>query len=138
MSHKYSIFVAEDNAEDVFLVREALVEAGLDFELRVFDDDASGTALLDRIGKDVPCPDILLMDLNLPKTDGIDLIRMLKAHPKCLDTPVVVITSSSSPKDRERATAAGAKHYFVKPMSLAEYLKLGELVRTVLETETKG
>src|ERR1035441_9745565 len=107
MNHRWAVVLAEDNRSDIFLVRRALAQSGLAYELFVVEDVAGAKSLLNRIGHDVPCPDVLLMDLNLPKTDGTELIRMFRENPDCKSVPVIVVTSSDSPKDRARAAELG-------------------------------
>lgn len=125
------IFLAEDNPGDVFLVRHALQERQLDFELFVAEDGDKIEALLDRIGKDVPAPHILLLDLNLPKMDGPELFRRVRSHPACADVPLVVVTSSDSPKDHAWTGGFRVSHYFRKPSRLAEFMQLGEIIETL-------
>jgi CheY-like chemotaxis protein len=133
VSHKYSIFLAEDCRADVFLVRQALAQSGLEHELYVVEDGSGAMSLLHRIGVDVPRPDVLLMDLNLPKIDGTELIRLFKENPDCQSVPVIVVTSSDSPKDRARTAQLGISAYFRKPSDLREFMLLGGVVRSVLE-----
>lgn len=131
MSGPLRILVAEDNPGDVELVREALREHHLDFELYVASDGGEMEKYLDRLGKypDAPCPDLLLLDLNLPKAHGYELFQKFREHRKCAQTPVVVMTSSCAPRDRERATTLGAARYFCKPCELEEFLSLGSIIR---------
>ena len=75
---------------------------------------------------------LILLDLNLPKVDGFDVLRRLRASEKCKDVPVIVITSSDSPADRSQAASLGAG-YFRKPPSYEEYLKLGAVLRQLLK-----
>jgi CheY-like chemotaxis protein len=128
--------LAEDCRADIYLVRKALAQSGLDHELFVVEDGGGAMSLLDRIGRDVPRPDVLLMDLNLPKVDGAELIRLFKQNPDCKSVPVIVVTSSDSPKDRARTAELGISAYFRKPSELAEFMRLGSLVREVLSKET--
>lgn len=130
---KYSIVLAEDSSADVFLTRRALIETGLDHELYVVEDVDGAVSLMNRIGVDVPKPDLLLIDLNLPKVDGADLIQMIRRYAGCAHLPVIVVTSSDSPKDRARVSELKVKEYFRKPSDLAEFMRLGELVRDTLE-----
>jgi CheY-like chemotaxis protein len=131
MSKLIHIFLAEDNPGDVELVHEALREYHIEYELNVGADGAEVDWYLERLGKsaDTPCPDLLLLDLNLPQTHGYDLFAKFRAHRLCVDTPVIIVTSSTAPKDRERAAFLGAARYFRKPSDLAEYLKLGSVIR---------
>jgi chemotaxis family two-component system response regulator Rcp1 len=134
---KYSIVLAEDSRADIFLVRQALAQSGLDHELFVLEDASGVTSLLSRIGESVRRPDVVLMDLNLPKVDGTELIKLFRQHPDCKSVPVIVVTSSDSPKDRARTAELGISEYFRKPSDLAEFMRLGLLVRAVLENQSK-
>jgi chemotaxis family two-component system response regulator Rcp1 len=138
MSQKYSIVLVEDSRADIFLVRQALAQSGLDHELHVLEDGGRALSFLRRIGQDIPHPDVVLMDLNLPKVDGSELIRLLKEHPGCKSVPVIVVTSSDSPKDRARTAGLGIREYFRKPSDLAEFMRLGAVVRSVLESRVEG
>ncbi len=70
-----------------------------------------------------PWPDVMLLDLNMPKAGGLDVMQRLRYSTNRTSTPVIVITSSSRPKDREEALALGAAHYFLKPDDFEEFLK---------------
>lgn len=126
------ILLAEDNPGDVFLVREALREHRLDFELFVAENGEKITALLERLGKTVPQPDVLLLDLNLPGVEGREMFVQVRAHPLCTNVPIVVVTSSDSPKDRAWTSKFDVSHYFRKPSEFDEFLKLGAVVRDVV------
>ena len=129
MSKRLAVLLAEDNAGDVFLVREALLEHRLDFELYLAGDGDTLTALLERVGIDVPAPDVLLLDLNLPCIDGPELFRRVRAHPLCAHTPLIVISSSDAARDHAWTSEFGVSHYFRKPSHLDEFLQLGAIVR---------
>jgi DNA-binding response OmpR family regulator len=131
------ILLAEDNPGDVFLVREALREHRLEFELFVADNGDRVTALLERLGKTVPQPDVLLLDLNLPGIEGKQLFQQVRAHPLCANVPIVVVTSSDSPKDRAWTSEFGVSYYFRKPSEFDEFLALGAVVREVTESAAK-
>jgi CheY-like chemotaxis protein len=125
------VFLAEDNPGDVYLVRHALQTRGLDFQLFVAEDGDKVEALLNRIGTDVPPPDVLLLDLNLPRMDGPELFRRVRSHPACAGVPLVVVTSSDAPKDHAWTEEFRVNHYFRKPSSLGEFMDLGEIVETL-------
>jgi CheY-like chemotaxis protein len=129
MSKRLAVLLAEDNAGDVFLVREALLEHRLDFELYLAGDGDKLTALLERVGIDVPAPDVLMLDLNLPCIDGPELFRRVRAHPLCAHTPLIVISSSDAARDHAWTSEFGVSHYFRKPSHLDEFLQLGAIVR---------
>jgi chemotaxis family two-component system response regulator Rcp1 len=128
--NRLQVLLAEDNAGDVFLIREALRAQSLDYDLHVLKDGTEAARYLDKIGSSpgVPCPDVFLVDLNLPSGDGHKLIETFRRHPQCALVPVVVVTSSDSPRDRERAQALGANAYFRKPSDLTAFLQLGRIV----------
>ena len=77
-------------------------------------------------------PDLVLIDLNLPKVDGLQVLAHLRNHPLCGSTPVVIVTSSDAPRDRERATRLGAALYFRKPSEFDEFMQLGAIVKDAL------
>ena len=130
------IFLAEDNPGDVMLIREALREHQIEHELLHVSDGSAAKAYLESLGN-LPAeerPDLLLFDLNLPKCDGDQLLALFRADRRFADTPVIIVTSSNAPRDRERAVELGASRYFRKPSDLNEYLQLGVIVRDVIES----
>jgi chemotaxis family two-component system response regulator Rcp1 len=137
VSNKRSIVLVEDSRADIFLVRQALTQSGLEHELFVLEDGSRAISFLSRIGQDMPCPDLVLMDLNLPKVDGTELIKLFKEHPGCKSVPVIVVTSSDSPRDRARTAELGISEYFCKPSDLTEFMRLGAMVRAVLEKDIR-
>jgi CheY-like chemotaxis protein len=130
------ILIAEDNRGDVMLVTEALDHHALKYELHVASDGLEAAHYIDRIcsGDSVAAPDLLLLDLNLPKKNGFEVLELFRAHPVCASNPVIVISSSGAPRDRERAAALGA-HFFRKPSDLDEFMQLGAVVRKVTGQE---
>lgn len=129
------IFLAEDNKADVFLVRQALQAHQIEHELHVVSDGADAINYVLQMGRaeNIPCPDLLLLDLNLPSADGPKILGEFRKHSTCSLTPVIIITSSDAPKDRARVAALGISYYFRKPMDLDEFMKLGAVVLKVLE-----
>lgn len=131
---RFEIVLVEDAEPDVFLVREALELSGLEFSLRVFDDGEKAAEFIEEVERDgeATYPHLLLLDLNLPKRTGAEVLERVRKSPRCARVPVIILTSSDSPKDRELMTRLGATHYFRKPSRLAEFMKLGDVVRDVL------
>jgi CheY-like chemotaxis protein len=126
------IFIAEDNPADVYLLEEAFREHGLTVDLHVWHDGEEALHYFDKLDDDssnLPCPDIALIDLNLPKVGGESLIERLRKSPKCANSQIVVLTSSDSPDEKSRALALGANAYLLKPSGLDEFLKIGGIVR---------
>jgi DNA-binding response OmpR family regulator len=127
--------LAEDNLPDALLVREAIQLEKLPLEVHVAADGERAIDWITRVEQrdaDVPCPHLFLLDLNLPKADGFEVLRRIRASEKCKDVPVLVVTSSDSPADRAMAAQLGAG-YFRKPTSLEEFLKIGSVLRGFLE-----
>lgn len=130
---KLKVLLAEDNEGDVFLVREALQTHGLESEIYVASDGSDVERYLERLGltPEAPLPDVFLLDLNLPKANGYDLLNRFRAHPGCINVPVIIITSSDAPRDRQRVQLLEGTTYFRKPSDLMEFLSLGEVVKKV-------
>ena len=78
-----------------------------------------------------PCPHVLLLDLNLPKIDGLEVLRRIRASGKCRNLPVLIVTSSDSPADRSMAKQLGAG-YFRKPVTYEEFVKIGNVLKEFL------
>lgn len=84
------------------------------------------------VDKNAPCPTLLLLDLNLPRHSGDEVLQRLRRSSRCGNIPVVVLTSSDAPQDRLRAAALGANSCFLKPSDLTEFMKLGQVVAKLI------
>ncbi|HUB79355.1 MAG TPA: response regulator [Bryobacteraceae bacterium] len=133
--HLRYILLAEDNPADVALVRVALEDRAVDCELELVSDGQKAMEFLDQLDADskLACPSLFLLDLHLPKHDGVEVMIRLRASPRCGRTPVVILTSSDSPQDMEDAERHAALHYFRKPCSLDEFLALGDIVKRIMD-----
>lgn len=129
---KHHLLIIEDNPADVDLLRRALLTAQLDFELTVVDDGADALALL-HPGAGMPAPDLAIVDLNLPKHSGLEVIERMRANPTFHEVPVVILTSSSAPGDRSGLDKFRITKYIVKPADLEEFMRIGGQIREVLE-----
>jgi CheY-like chemotaxis protein len=119
----------EDNKADVFLIREVIEAAEVPADFHIVHDGQDAKLFLDAAD---PCPDLVLLDLNLPKTNGEEVLKHLRSATSCRDTPVLVVTSSDSARDRDKVAQLGITAYFRKPSAYSEFLKLGPLVKSVL------
>jgi CheY-like chemotaxis protein len=128
-----NLLLAEDNLPDALLVREAIRAQNLPLEVHVASDGQRAIEFIARAEVDLnaPCPHLLMLDLNLPRADGFEVLRRLRASEKCRDTPVLIISSSDSQNDRSQAAELGAA-YFRKPPSYEEFLKLGGVLQQLL------
>lgn len=127
------IVVVEDNPGDVRLLRMALRQAGVSCDLRVLGDGEEGMALARREGTHAGrVPDLIVLDLNLPKHDGLEVLAALRAQPALRAVPVVVFTSSTSPWERARVEELGAKGFLAKPPDLDAFLAVGDVLRSML------
>jgi len=134
----FQILLFEDNAADAFLVRMALDEAGLPFQLEVCSDGEAALQQVELIeAGEASRPDALLLDMNLPKFGGREILERMRQGAIGASILVIILTSSDSPRDRERAAALGVEYYFQKPADLAQFMRIGEVVRTVL-VQTAG
>jgi Response regulators consisting of a CheY-like receiver domain and a winged-helix DNA-binding domain len=122
------ILLAEDNPADVYLIREALTLQSFDFQLNVVSDGEQALHYIEKQGKysSSPHPDLIILDLNLPKNDGSDILRRVRERSDLSGIPVIILTSSDSPKDRSAIAKLGADSYLTKPSDLDAFLALGE------------
>ena len=104
-----SIVLIEDDENDADLVERALVATGLAYTLTRYPDGQSALAALD--GSDAPVPNLFLVDLNLPKSDGISVLKAIHQRPRLVGVPIGVLTSSGSTSDRHRVELIGADRY---------------------------
>jgi DNA-binding response OmpR family regulator len=133
--HKLRITLVEDNPADVRLVEEALRHHGLRFDLQIFNDGEQALAYAHRLfqGVEKDWPDVLLLDLNLPKVTGLEVLRFLREGVSVKRTRIVVVTSSDSWRDRSQAAALEADYYFKKPPNFSEFLDLGRIVKELAQ-----
>lgn len=120
------ILLVEDNPGDVDLTIEALETARVTNHLHVVDDGAKALDFVRRRGDyaDAPRPDLILLDLNLPKKDGRQVLSEIRADPQLAEIPVVILTSSEAEEDIQRAYQCHANCYIAKPVNLAQFLKV--------------
>jgi chemotaxis family two-component system response regulator Rcp1 len=120
------ILLVEDNPGDVRLTIEALKDAKVANNLNVVGDGVEALAFLRREAKyeDAPRPDLILLDLNLPRKDGRDVLSEIKADASLRRIPVVVLTTSQAEEDVLRAYNLNANCYISKPVDLEQFMKV--------------
>lgn len=121
-----TILLVEDNSADVRLTVEALKECKVYNTLRVAQDGVEAMAYLRRQGKfsTAPMPDLILLDLNLPKKDGREVLSEIKADDSLKTIPVVVLTTSKDEEDIVRAYNLHANCYITKPVDLEQFISV--------------
>lgn len=131
----FQIVLVEDAESDVFVIREALEQAGLAFELHVLDDGEKAVEFIAKIDSDntLPLPCLIILDLNLPKVSGGQVLDRVRKSSRCSPIPVFILTSSDSPKDKAEIAQFGATQYCRKSSRLDEFMSFGLAVREFLE-----
>ena len=123
-THPIDVLLVEDDAGDELITREAFEFNKIANRLHVARDGAEGLDFIYRRGEhhDAPRPDLILLDLNLPKYDGRHILETLKSDPALQHIPVVVLTTSSAQEDILRSYKLHANAYVTKPVDLEGYL----------------
>jgi CheY-like chemotaxis protein len=126
----FTILLVEDNPADVRLTKEALKDAKVLHELYVASDGVEAISFLTRQEghESAPRPDLILLDLNLPRKDGRQVLEEIKQHPDLKTIPVVVLTTSQAEEDIIRSYDLHANCYVTKPVDLEQFSRI---VRTI-------
>jgi CheY-like chemotaxis protein len=125
------ILLVEDDEDDAFFMRRALTKAQINLPLHIAVNGQEALDYLGGVGKfgdrsEYPLPAIVFLDLKLPYVHGFEVLKWIRSQPPLNDVPVIILTSSPEPRDREKALQLGAKAYLVKPPTR-------DMVLTVLE-----
>lgn len=133
-SRKPHILLVEDNPGDVDLLRLAFETAELDCELTVLDDGGEALALVRQEGKyaEIPPPDLAILDLNVPKNDGLEILEAMRSNETYADVAVAVLSSSSSPRERAAMERFHIRRFIRKPSDLEEFMQIGSIVKELL------
>jgi len=128
------ILLVDDNPADLELARYAFEEAGVPPDhIDVTRDGEEALAYLRRqgpyAGRTTPNPTLVLLDVNMPRLNGLETLQRLKADPALQTLPVVMLTTSSHAEDMERSYRHGANAYVVKPVDLAAFLEVARTLR---------
>jgi chemotaxis family two-component system response regulator Rcp1 len=128
----FKILLAEDNPGDVRLFCEALESRALPFELTVAKDGEKAIAVVNDVLVGGQHLDLIVLDVNLPRQKGDEVLRHVRAQSSLRNIPVIVLTSSAAPADQEAATWLGADLYIRKPSDLEELMKVAKVIEEVL------
>jgi CheY-like chemotaxis protein len=129
---KSRILIIDDSEADLFLVKEALRREGLDCDIVSITDGAQAIAFL--CGPDAPtCPDCILLDINLPKVGGDQVLRTIREHAPTADVPILVWSSSLRTETDSLKDQTGPAIFMEKPTELREFLAIGAKIRALLD-----
>jgi CheY-like chemotaxis protein len=127
-----TIVIIEDNPADIVLVRETLDAHRISCDLQSFANGEDAVSKLLTRGEH-ECPDLILLDWNLPALGGADVLRAIRQAPGYGSLPVAILTSSGSPRDRAEALRLGATRYIQKPLGFDEFVEqVGNELRNLL------
>lgn len=126
-----TILMADDDPDDCLFIEDALKEAQMAADCRFVED---GQELMDYLlhqgsysdASRAPCPDLVLLDLNMPRKDGREALREIKSHPGLKKIPIVVLTTSSDSKDICTSYELGASSFIVKPSQFGDFIELSK------------
>jgi CheY-like chemotaxis protein len=115
------LLLIEDNEDDIFITRYVIEKVRPDCEIKVIEDGEEAVNFLFGTEADFVDGDLILLDINLPKVNGLEILRLLKNEPRFKKMPVVILTSSMYGADRQKAVENGADMYVMKPLGLEEF-----------------
>jgi CheY-like chemotaxis protein len=123
-ARQIEVLLVEDDPGDVLMTREALEAHKVTNKLHVVQDGADAMSFLRREGDyaSVPRPDLVLLDLNLPRMDGREVLQAIKSDPKLANIPVVVLTTSEAEEDVLRSYSLHANAYVTKPVDFERFI----------------
>jgi two-component system response regulator len=130
------VMLVEDNPGDVELMRMAMDRGGFPYVMSVFSDGADALAYIRQLNVEgTTLPSVIILDLNLPKYDGLEVLGEVRSYPKLAEIPVMVLTSSSSSRERLPVQVYTRVQFLTKPVDLDEYLALGTLIRDFVNSD---
>ena len=135
MSDHAVILIVEDREDDILLVRKAFEKAQLPNPIHFVRDGEEAVLYLRGDGKyssraEHPLPDLILLDLKLPRMDGFELLKWIRREPGIRGLPVVVLTSSDQIRDVNKAYQLGANSFFVKELDFKNYVEFSKLLQS--------
>lgn len=120
------ILLVEDNEGDIILTKEAFEDAKIINELSIVRDGKEAIDFLSKVGKyaDVSTPNLILLDINLPKKNGHEVLKFIKENDDIKHIPVIMLTTSSSDKDINKSYESYANCYITKPVEVEDFLEI--------------
>jgi CheY-like chemotaxis protein len=133
LEQKHCVLVADDDTDDQFMLKEAFASLKFDKEIRTVEN---GEELLDYLNKkgkyddeNLPFPKLILLDLNMPKVDGRQCLRMIKESPEFCKIPIIIFSTSNNPEDISQSYELGANSYIIKPYSYNELVEIIDIIK---------
>jgi len=131
MANKFKnapILLVEDNPVDIDLTLRAFKKRNLTNPIQVARDGEEAVGFIDKWNAGKQIPVVILLDLNLPKVNGLEVLAIIKSNQKYNTIPVVVLTSSSDNKDIEKAYKLGANSYIIKPVNFDKFVEVASQI----------
>lgn len=143
MSDSAVILLAEDRDDDVVLIRQAFSRAHIPNPLYIVRDGSEVISYLKGDGKfsnraEYPLPDLLLLDLKMPRTDGFEVLAWVRKQPTLAALRILVLTSSDELRDVNRAYNLGANSFLVKPHDFEDFIQLSKVMQEFWLTKSKA
>lgn len=131
-SKKFTVLLVEDNPGDIRLIEEALKNRPCEVHLKTVRDGEMALKFLNQEApfSNVPPPNLILLDLNLPRLNGLEVLSQLKSHPVHRCIPIIVLTSSQAHEDVQTAYHHHANCYIVKPSQLNDFFRTIDAIET--------
>ena len=129
-SRPVEILLVEDNPGDIFLAKEALKESKVNNNMHIAEDGVEAMEFLEKAvaDPDTPLPDLILLDLNMPRMDGREVLQNVKNDERLRRIPIVVMTSSEEDEDILKAYELHANCYIQKPVDLSQFIKVVDTI----------
>ena len=125
------ILLDEDDAGDVYLLEKALKSCHLSYELIRYADGEQAIRALQK--DDCGVPDLIILDLNLPRREGFEVLQTIRGKPAMVGVPIAILTSSDAAKDKHRIAVTGGERYIHKPPELEDFLEqVGKAIEDLL------
>lgn len=131
MSKKYTnhpILLVEDNPVDIDLTLRAFKKRNLNNPIQIARNGEEALKYIEKWDAADQTPVVILLDLKMPKVDGLEVLKVLKTHEKYATIPIVVLTTSSDNKDIEKAYKLGANSYIVKPVNFDKFVEVASQI----------
>ncbi len=125
---KNNILLIDDNSDDIFLTKLAIKKANIQSDICVVNNGEEAISFLNKSGRE-NLPDLILLDINLPKITGIEVLKRIKSSTFIKSTPIIVFTSSDSSSDMEDSYQYGADYFIRKPNNINDFKEIMEYIK---------